>query len=259
MVEVQAQLRHPLTQHSVRPPRAVTLISSDGDWRADALRMLECYSRTSGGDGNGLAACSRNWEVPEPFWALLRALDPDHWAYFQRTRRGLRLADRATYKELLTRDLARLVADGWAEDRAREFLESDDHLSGPREGPLPTALDQRIRRWFAPLASPHVAIRGPYKADEPPPSGLVDMCQLTYRPEQTAVLDTGRWPLSIQLLLATRTGILGPAHRAHLEAGGGWAEETIIVDDGDLPDALELAWTGQVDQIHKWISADAPS
>jgi hypothetical protein len=259
MVEVQAQLQHPLTQHSVRPPRAVTLICPDDGWRADALRMLECYSRTWGGDGNGLTACSDTGEIPEPFWALLRALDPDHWVYFQRTRRGLRLADPATYQELLARDVARFVADGWTEDRARELLESDDHLSGHGNGPIPTALDQRIRRRFAPLASPHVAIRGSYKADEPPPPGLVDMCQLTYRPDQTAALDAGQWPLSIQLLLATRTGILGPAHRAHLEASGGWAEETILAEDGDLPDAVEMAWTGQVDQIHKWISDGASS
>lgn len=46
MVKAEAELRHPLTQHGVRPPRAVTLVSSDDRWRADAIRMLECYSRT---------------------------------------------------------------------------------------------------------------------------------------------------------------------------------------------------------------------
>ena len=56
-------VRYRATQSSLRPPRAVTLLSSDGDWRADALRMLECYSRTWGGDGNGLVACSGTWEI----------------------------------------------------------------------------------------------------------------------------------------------------------------------------------------------------
>jgi hypothetical protein len=255
MVKAEAELRHPLTQHGVRPPRAVTLVSSDDRWRADAMRMLECYSRTWGGDGNGLAACSDAGEVLEPFWALLRTLDPDHWTYFQRTRRGLRMDSPSEYQELLDRDVARLVASGWDGGDARAFLESDDQLSGHALGIMPTALEERIRRWFAPLASPQVAIRGAYMADEPPVTGLVDMCQLTYRPDQVGVLDADGWPSSIQLLLAARTGALGPGHQAHLlEAGTDRPLKLAL----DLPNALELAWSGRISQVRRRGGADVP-
>jgi len=258
MVNAPAQLRYRMTQRSLRPPRAVTLLCSDGDWRADALRMMECYSRTWGGDGNGLAACSHSWEIAKPFWPLLRALDADHWLAFQRTQRGLRLADPAAYDTLLTNELATLTAKhGWTESEARRLLESDDYLSGPQDAWLvPTVLDQRIRHWLAPLASAQVAIRGRYKADEPPPSGLVDMCQLTYRPDQMTVLDVGRWPLSVQLLVAARTGIVSPSHRAQLEEGGSFAQQVISVKDDDLSQVLELAWTGQVDPIFRWMGTE---
>jgi hypothetical protein len=51
MGEIAAGLTYRRMQRSVRPARALTLLCSDGGWRSDALRMLECYSRTWGGDG----------------------------------------------------------------------------------------------------------------------------------------------------------------------------------------------------------------
>ena len=54
--------------------------------------MMECYSRTWGGDGNGLAACSADWKIAQPFWTLLTAFDADYWAVFQPTRRGLQIS-----------------------------------------------------------------------------------------------------------------------------------------------------------------------
>src|ERR1700724_1112735 len=98
-------LRYRATQLSLRPPRAVTILCSDADWRADALRMMECYSRTWGGDGNGLVACSPDWKIAEPFWRLLRGFDADHWVVFQRTIRGLRLADPEAYEARLEKDV----------------------------------------------------------------------------------------------------------------------------------------------------------
>jgi hypothetical protein len=259
MVNAPAQLQYRMTQRSVRPPRALTLICSDGDWRSDVLRMMECYSRTWGGDGNGLAACSDSGEIAEPFWPLLCAFDADHWLYFQRTRRGLRLADPPAYDALLAGDIARLGAKhGWSESDARRLLESDDYLSGGYDGPLvPAALDQRILRWFAPLASPDVAIRDAYKADEPPPPGLVDMCQLTYRPDQTTLLDVGRWPLRVQLLIASRTGSISPSHRTYLEEKESWVQPTISVGNNDLSQVLELAWTGDLDPVFRRTNTDS--
>jgi hypothetical protein len=78
MGEANAGLGYRLVQRSVRPPRAVTLVCSGGDWRADVLRMVECYARTWGGDGHGLIACTPAWEIAEPFWRLVEAFDADH-------------------------------------------------------------------------------------------------------------------------------------------------------------------------------------
>ncbi len=47
MTDVVEPVNYQTVLTSVRPPRAVTLICSEGDWHADALRMLECYARTS--------------------------------------------------------------------------------------------------------------------------------------------------------------------------------------------------------------------
>jgi hypothetical protein len=245
-------LQFRLTQQSVRPPRAVTLVRSADNWQVDLLQMMECYSRTWGGDGNGLAACSPNWELPAPFWPLLSGFDPDHWVYFQRTRRSLQLSDPDAYEALLAADVARFVNDlGWAEPDARESLASDDYLSGSDPDHFPTALDERIRRWFAPLSSPHMAIRGPYTADEPPPPGLVDMCKLTYRPDRTTILDTSSLPLSIQLLISARAGGLAPSHRRYLADGRNSTLRTRKVDDQNLTLALELAWAGHIDPIYR--------
>lgn len=71
-------LGYRLVQRNVQPPRAMTLLCSGGDWRADALRMVECCARTWGGDGHGLIACSPEWEVAEPFRRLAEAFDADH-------------------------------------------------------------------------------------------------------------------------------------------------------------------------------------
>lgn len=246
-----AELQFRLTQQSVRPPRVVTLVRCDGDWRVDMLRMMECYSTTWGGDGNGLAACSGSWDLAELFWPLLRAFDPDHWDYFQRTRRGLQLSDPGAYEALLAADITKYIDLGWVQVDAIEFLESDDYLSRADPAAFPTALEEQIRRWFAPLSSPYMALHGTYKADQPPPQGLVDMCQLTYQPERTTVLDASAYPLGVQLLISARTGAIAPSHRAYLEESGSWALRTVAVDDHNLSDALELAWAGHLDPIYR--------
>lgn len=92
MAEVNA-LGYRLVQRNVRPPRAMTLVCSGGDWRADVLRMVECYARTW--------ACSPSWEVAEPFWRLAEAFDADHWAVFVRTGRGLQMSDPQGYEAQL--------------------------------------------------------------------------------------------------------------------------------------------------------------
>jgi hypothetical protein len=56
MSDTPSSLRYRLVQRSLRPPRAATIVCAKGDWRADLLRMMECYSRTWGGNGNALPA-----------------------------------------------------------------------------------------------------------------------------------------------------------------------------------------------------------
>jgi hypothetical protein len=248
MIESPEPLRYGFVQRSVRPPRAATFVCADGDWRADLLRMMECYSRTWGGDGNGLVASSSSWAIAESFWPLLTALDPDHWAVFHRTRRGLRMSDPAAYEALLSADAAAWVAaHGGTEADARQTFETEQFLSDAGSGPVPTPLDERIRHWFAPLASQHVAVHASYKADEPPSHGLVDMCQLTYRPARSVEIDTASLPPEVQLLVAARTGRLAPGHLAHLEGAGNFSRSLTTVGDDELSQLLEFAWTGQVD------------
>jgi hypothetical protein len=56
MSDTPSSLRYRLVQRSLRPPRAATIVCAKRDWRADLLRMMECYSRTWGGNGNALPA-----------------------------------------------------------------------------------------------------------------------------------------------------------------------------------------------------------
>jgi hypothetical protein len=241
-------LRYRLVQRSVRPPRAATIVCAEGDWRADLLRMMECYSRTWGGDGNGLVACSNSWDIAEAFWPLLTALDADHWAVFYRTRRGLRMSDPATYEAKLAADIsAWMAAHSTTEEDARQLFETEQILSETGVGPIPTPLDQRIRHWLAPLASQQVAVHAAYKADEPPAHGLVDMCQLTYRPTRSVEIDTSGLPAAVQLLVASRTGRLAPGHLARLEEGGAVDRTLVTVTTDEVSQLLEFAWTSQVD------------
>lgn len=248
MTDSSEMVRYRLVQRSIRPPRAATIVCAEGDWRTDLLRMMECYSRTWGGDGNGLVASSSTWDIAEPFWPLLTVLDPDHWAVFHRTRRGLRMSDPAAYEAQLAADVSAWVASrGGTEEAARQVFETEQFLSDTGSGPVPTPLDERLRHWFAPLASQQVAVHAAYKADEPPSHGLVDMCQLTYRPERSAEIDTASLPPPVQLLVTARTGRLAPGHLAHLEAADNFDRTLITAGDDELSQLIEFAWTGQVD------------
>ncbi|MGH3805589.1 MAG: hypothetical protein ACRDRU_02880 [Pseudonocardiaceae bacterium] len=210
---------------------------------------MECYSRTWGGDGNGLAACSADWEITQPFWTLLTAFDADHWAVFQPTRRGLQISDPAAYQAALDADVACWTAQhDVSEAEARQMFETDHVLSQPLAGwPLSQELDERIRRNLAPLASAHAVIGARYQADAPPTSRLVDMCQLTFRPERVNLLDVASLPQSVQLLIAAQTGALSPSHRAHLAAASTDVRQAAPLADEELSLLLEFAWTGNVD------------
>lgn len=250
MSDATALLRYRPVQRSVRPPRAVALVCAEGDWRADLLRMMECYSRTWGGDGNGLAAASSAWDIAEPFWPLLTELDADHWAVFHRTRRGLRMSDPAAYEAQVAADVAAWVAaHDTTEAQARELFETEQILSESGIGRVPAALSERIRNRLAPLSSQQVAVHAAYKADEPPSHGLVDMCQLTYRPARSIEVDLDGLPPSVQLLVAAKTGLLAPGHLARLEESGAVDRITVTVGVDELSQLLEFAWTGQVDMI----------
>jgi hypothetical protein len=234
---------------SVRPPRAMTLIPTGRGWQKSALRMMECYSRTWGGDANGLAPLPTTDEIPDPVWSLWRAFDADHWNVFWQTRRSLRLSEPKVYQKLLTQELANWVkVNGGSVDDALKFIENDTQLSAPL-GPPPdtSALDERIRKELAPMASDQLAIHGTFRADEPPPQGLVDMCALVYRPDRVTTLDTSRLPLNIQLLAASTAGQWGQQHHDHL-ATHGTSTPSIPVSYGDLSLLLEYAWTGRVSE-----------
>ena len=249
MISQTVQVQYLGVQRSVRPPRVVTVIGESADWRLDAIRMMECYSRTWGGDGNGLAACSADWEIAQPFWALLTAFDADYWAVFQPTRRGLQISDPAAYQAALDADVVSWTAQhDVSEAEARQMLETDHVLSQPLGGwPPPEELGERIRRNLAPLASAHAVIAARYQADAPPTSRLVDMCELTFRPERVNLLDVASLPQSVQLLITARTGALSPSHREHLAAGSTEVRQAAPLADEELSLLLEFAWTGNVD------------
>jgi len=254
-VNLPVQVHYRGVSRNLRPPRAMTLIGSSGDWRADALRMMECYSRTWGGDGNGLVACSNDWEIAEPFWSLLTAFDADHWAVFRRTRRGLQMADPVAYQATLDAEVASWTAQyGGSEADARQMFEAEQFLSQPLGGwPVQDELDERVRKRLAPLASAGATVDGIYQADEAPSGRLVDMCQLTFRPDRVNVLDVANLPLSVQLLVAARTGNLSPSHRAQLEEGGKEVLRASQVADDELPALLEFAWTGTVNRAFQQV------
>ncbi|MEJ8658841.1 hypothetical protein [Streptomyces sp. MS1.AVA.4] len=243
-----AGLDYRLVQRSVRPPRAVTLVCSEGNWRADVLRMVECYARTWGGDGNGLIACSPTWEISEPFWRLAEAFDADHWAVFGPTGRGLQLSDPQAYEERLSSIVRQWARENDADEaKTREMIEPQ-FLSSSGSGPVaPPELGDRIRRRMAPLASAQVAVTAVFQADEAPPHRLVDMCTLTYQPARTTGLDTGGLPPAVQLLVVARTGLVAPGHLARLRERGDVDHATVPIDRKDMAQVLRFAWTGRPD------------
>lgn len=208
--------------------------------------MLGCYSRTWGGDGNGLVACSSSFEVHEYFWPLLTAFDPDQWSIFQRTLRGIKLADPEKYAAMIDADVRRFSESlGRDEDQVRSELEHDTRLDSPLWGRAPTAIQERIKRWYAPRAFGNPVTSG-FHADAPPPSGLVNMSDLTHRPDRVHSIDTKLLPPEIRVMLAARVGAVSPGFKDALEARGTSVEE-LEVTDADLADLIEFAWTGSVD------------
>jgi hypothetical protein len=115
--------------------------------------------------------------------------------------------------------------------------------------PYATADDEFIRTWLAPAASEYSIIQGSYAADQKPPHGLVDMCELTYTPAYIAELDLSALPPSVQLLVLSRTGGLAPSHAAHLDKQSGCEHRTVAVSPQELDHILEFAWTGQVNTL----------
>jgi hypothetical protein len=246
MVEAHAGLGYRLLQRNVRPPRAVTLVCSGGDWRADVLRMMECYARTWGGDGHGLIACTPEWEIAEPLWRLAEAFDADHWALFARTMRGLQMADPEAYEAQLASIVRQWVRDnGVDETKARQMLEPQFLESGAAGVVAPPELGERVRRRMAPLASAQVAVTGQFRADEEPPHRLVDMCTLTFQPERITGLDVDGLPPAVQLLAAARTGLVAPGHLTRLRERGQVDRVTVKVDQDGLAGVLRFAWTGR--------------
>jgi hypothetical protein len=206
--------------------------------------MLECYSRTWGGDGNGLIACTATWEIADPFWRLAEALDADHWALFTRTARGLQMSDPASYSERLAEQVKqRAEQSGITLDQAREEIEPQLLRGGSGRYAAPEALSERIRRRMAPLASAHVSITAEYSADAPPSHGLVDMCELTYQPTRFTGIDTTGLPTAVELLVAARTGLVAPGHLARLQERGP-VDQDIAPAGADLTALLKFAWTG---------------
>ena len=249
MSEQSEALHYRSLYSSVRPRRAVTLIDSKGDWRARVRRMLECYARTWGGDGNGLVSYMGAVEVPEAFWPLLRAFDADQWVAFSDTLAGLRMSDPAAYEAQLQNAVGRWHGEtGMPESEARELFEDDERLSDAFV-PVETAHDAYIRRWLAPAASEFTIIEGGYSADRKPPHGLVDMCELTHVPAYVAELDVSALPASVQLLVLSRTGSLAPGHAAHLQGRDGFERRKIAVSPEELDHVLEFAWTGLVNTL----------
>lgn len=247
MGEQQAEgLSYRSLTSSVRPRRALTVIGSEGDWRARVRRMLECYSRTWGGDGNGLVAYTGEIEIPGAFWPLLRCFDADQWVAFSDTLLGLRMSDPEAYEAEVQPAVRRWSeTTGMSESEARELFEDEDRLSDAFV-PVETADDAYIRRWLAPAASEFAILEGGYTADRKPPHGLVDMCELTYVPAYVAELDLSALPASVQLLVLSRTGSLAPSHADHLAKQAGFERRTSVVVPEELDYVLEFAWTGQV-------------
>ncbi|WP_406129039.1 hypothetical protein OHQ89_46320 [Streptomyces canus] len=248
MAEANAGLGYRLVQRSVRPPRAVTLVCSGGDWRADVLRLVECYARTWGGDGHALIACTPTWGIAEPFWRLAEAFDADHWAVFARTGRGLQMSDPQAYEAQLASIVERWARDNdVAEAKARQMIEPQFLSTGGAGPAAPQELGDRIRRRLAPLASAQVAVTGEFRADEAPPNRLVDMCGLTFQPTRITGLDVDGQPAAVRLLVAARTGLVAPGHLAGLRERGEVDHVTAGVDREGLGQALRFAWTGRTD------------
>ncbi len=230
----------------------MTIICAGGDWQSDALRMIENYSRTWGGDAHGLIACSEHWDVHEAFWPLATEWDADHWAVFFRTLRGLRMGDPDAYERWLDEQAANWIAHHQAtETEARTMFGAENYLSEVIGGTdVPDEINDRIRDRLAPLSfSAQAVVTRAYKADEAPQHGFVDMCQLTYRPKRVCNIDHSAVPMPVRLLVAASTGELGPGHLAKLQEEANFEHYALPATDADVVPLLEFAWSGRVDTL----------
>jgi hypothetical protein len=237
-----------VVHRTVRPPRVAVLISDSEGWEPGALRMMENYSRTWGGGGGALLACSSNWSVHAAFWSLLAAYDPDQVAAYIPTFRGWQMANPSAYEAWLDQEAAKWTTEHGGTIGEAKVLLSEDHLLRAQMGgwPVPDSLHIQTRQRLAPFGSKQLTIHPSYRADNAPEGQLTDISRLYWVPDRIRMPDVHRLPARLQVLINSRVGGLAPSHlKAAIDRGS--SVETILTSDEDIEDMLEFAWTGRIE------------
>ena len=230
----------------LRTTRAITMFPGpDSGWEHAALRMLENYTVTWGGAGNILLPVAADGSIDSSFWPLIEIFDPDVWARYQKTIRAHQLASPDTFYEWLELQAAEYVAEhGGTLAEARQIITSDDHMDSIVTDDIPPSrLLSEIQRRGSPSILGDQLLLLNYRATLVPSDYLVSITSLRPLPEGVRMLNSASMPISLQLLLAMRCGVVAPRH-IELLRNSGTTVELVDVCENSLDELLRLCWLG---------------
>jgi hypothetical protein len=249
MVEGGAEPPYRRVSLSARPTRLAIAITSGPGWKRDALHVLESLSRFWGGAGDVIFPGAAN--LPAAVWRALEAFDADLYGYYVETFAAWRQDEPDEFERWVDETARRFVAEGSSNtlDQWREQLEDDNWLSRERANWAPDAsVEERILSTTSPLRLGARVFDVRVAVGSVPGYRFADVVTLEPTSGEPVVdVDCSEFGQDVELLMASRCGLSGPAHREALLRAGVNAR-TVEVPASLLAGALEYAWTGDIGQ-----------
>jgi hypothetical protein len=228
-------------------------VSQDKNWRSNAMRVVECLTRTWGGLSAIIAPMvgDRADQLPDLFWPILESFDADWLSSYRPSWRGSQMADPAAFDADADR-FASAAAAGTSisVEKMRQEIFTDDEMRRPLGDFAPSAaVAERVRRTLSAwMRGDHGIDHHFFTADSETNRPLVDMRHVR-RLEGNGtmnLLDTSLLSERAQLLLAMRLGAVSPTYSDSLNT-----REIPRMNDraepADLPVLVELAYRGRVE------------
>lgn len=207
---------------AVRPMRLAVLIPEMDDWPHFAMRAIEIFSQMWGGAQNILIPCSQEGQIPDLFWPLLRAFDPDIVAHYHITLRDMQFASPKNFEKWSQGQLEK-AARGGKEDieSLQRLFDSDSFLDSPWGNWAPSEeTNKRMESELSvdPMFGPPSEL---FSAAGPNRFGFsLAESILGYRDSGCVILQGDELPLHAQLMIQDRIGSFPKEHVDLLRKSG---------------------------------------